>query len=148
MCATHGPCHYNWTTLFRLAAEAPGCAALESTFAPSLILAGNYGCTNGFGIREKWPLPSISLPFLTAQKPNVAVLAIPLFGTEVGRSADKRSWPNAQRKPLNAAKNTERLRIRSGTKNTEHGYSGLAPLYMGCSSLSNRTVFHYSIIVI
>ena len=36
MCATHGPCHCNWATLFYLAAEAPGCSALESTFAPSL----------------------------------------------------------------------------------------------------------------
>ena len=74
---------------------------------------------NGFGIREKWPLSGSSFPFFSAPEPNVAVFAIPLFQTEVGRYADERSWQNAQRKTLNAA------------KNTEHGYLGLAPLHIG-----------------
>ena len=64
--------------------------------------------------------------FFSELEPNVTVFAIPLFRTEVGRSADERRWPNAQRKPLNVTKNTER------PKNTEEykvEYSGLAPLY-------------------
>ena len=60
---------------------------------------------------------------------NVAAFAIPLFRTGVRRSADERGWPNAQHKPLNAAKNLER------PKNTEEykiRYSGLAPLHIRC----------------
>ena len=62
---------------------------------------------NGFGIREKWPLSGSPFPFFSAPEPNVAILAIPLFRTEVGRSVDERRWQNAQRKSLNSAKNTE-----------------------------------------
>ena len=54
-------------------------------------------------------------PVFSAPEPNVAVFAIALFQAEVGRSADERSWQNAKRKTLDAAK----LRIRNATKNTE-----------------------------
>ena len=111
MCVTHGPCHCNWATLL-------GMLRLRALLHQWAWLAIN-GCTNGFGIHEKWPLPRISLPFLTAPKPNAAVLAISLFGTEVGRSADEWSRPIAQRKPLNAAKNTERGQEYGTPKNTE-----------------------------
>ena len=95
------------------------CTCIAHSWFPSavaMIQSLNLGGISHHGWQHtewlryprKWPLSGSSFPFFSVPELNVAVFAIPLFRTKVGRSADERRWLNAQRKPLNAAKNTER----------------------------------------
>ena len=55
----------------------------------------------------------------------------------MGRSADERSWPIAQRKPLNVAKNTERSQEYGRPKYTER-YQEYGTRILGLSSIIYR----------
>ena len=74
-------------------------------------LSGKHGGRNG------------STPIFSAPAPGVAVFASRLSRVEVGRSAALGRSLFSRSKPLNAP------------KNTEHGFSGLSPLYIGCHQM-------------
>ena len=83
------------------------------------LLSGKHGSRSG------------STPIFSAPAPGVAVFASRLSRMEVGRSAAYRRSSFSCSKPLNAP------------KNTDHGFSGLAPLYIGSRILDHHAMLKF-----